>query len=1179
MDKVLSYNQKSNGEDWFSLTGQYNEDDIKAIKDPNGGQAENPKTAIPSPFAQLDLVKNAFEHIAKDQRLLGSRMDMRLVSYALDIAQMFYNFDEMKSMYGVQLVQWNMTHLQMLLNDPSHKLLGETLQMFIDQDASAYNFSQNMSIYFIVYNNQVIGSTSPASLFMASPNANCMDQIQVEQGKVLFGEWRNLWERNPKFVKYFYAIFTAFPELKKMCTEVNNYLIENFKAMERLGPDYVKTRLEIISEIGNPEASDQESAKKAREYLNRNYMPIENGVNVLGFPLYQCRQEDVNAAISQSDFVIVPSQPDAMADPRKPLVLQNNLDTLASDPFIYVTYPWDNATVITPQMYAEQDINKRILPATTHQYPWLTDDDFFQPTMIKLDYPVDSECFFNGNIKTISRDVDNNGFLLPLKPLFFKYFTMKDLLTGTIAGQPVFEMHHQRIGGQEAVTAILRVRVNKTEKNPYSFITLQRTYVESVNGEYSFDKTNNYGKFVRVAFALAVFPFAKRADLNRYHVQLTDRALGNLAGCDLALEFYRNGMREHIQDVVSRQRSLKRLKNMGSSFYSLDSVFDLMNVVLSDDRGKRIAEGLVAPQWIEDEGGTSAFTFAVDFGTTNTHVESMKDDHLPLPLKIEKDSRERLVATLYNGNDESKYLFEVVMRQEFIPQVLGDEYGFPQRTVLSECDRLDPVSIDRIEALGDANIPFIYEKESAGNYNRITANLKWSTDPSNKKRISCYLTELALLMRAKVLLDGGDLRKTRLVWFYPLSLQPGNIENMKKTWGQIMKNVFGIEPTEDNLIQMPESIAPYYFYKAHPDRFKAAASTVASIDIGGGTSDVAVFQENSTKPTLLTSFRFAANAIFGDAYSDVPQGDSNPMVRKYVEYFKNLFDADEEKYDDLNAILADIASKRKSEDINAFLFSIENNKVTKDNPVFSYNELLNTDSSRKLLFVYFYVTLIYYVANMMKKRGLQKPRNVMFSGTGSKVLDIVGSQEELDLLTKTIIEIIYDEKYEDGAFAIVKEKDCPKQITCQGGLYQVRNQSGMLQVKEVNNELANYDNTIRTNFSLISREGITYADMADPERRQEIVKDVVDEVKRYNEFFSKLCDDIHVTDHFLVDMKSINTFRELANRDLEHHLVQGWESAQKNQNDKNENDEIADILFFYPIVGSIRYNLLENLGS
>ena len=213
----------------------------------------------------------------------------------------------------------------------------------------------------------------------------------------------------------------------------------------------------------------------------------------------------------------------------------------------------------------------------------------------------------------------------------------------------------------------------------------------------------------------------------------------------------------------------------------------------------------------------------------------------------------------------------------------------------------------------------------------------------------------------------------------------------------------------------------------------------------------------------------------------------------------------------------------------------------------------------------------------MKKRGLQKPRNVMFSGTGSKVLDIVGSQEELDLLTQTIIEEIYEEKYDNGAFAVVKEKTRPKQITCQGGLYQVRDKSGMVQVKEINSELADYDNTIRTNFSLINRERITYADMADVNRRQTIVAEVVEEVRRYNEFFLGFCDRIHVTDRFLVDMKSINTFRELVNRDLEHHLIQGWEAAQKNNEEKNENDEISDTLFFYPIVGSIRYNLIENL--
>jgi len=37
-------------------------------------------------------------------------------------------------------------------------------------------------------------------------------------------------------------------------------------------------------------------------------------------------------------------------------------------------------------------------------------------------------------------------------------------------------------------------------------------------------------------------------------------------------------------------------------------------------------------------------------------------------------------------------------------------------------------------------------------------------------------------------------------------------------------------------------------------------------------------------------------------------------------------------------------------------------------------------------------------------------------------------------------------------------------------------------------------------------------------------------------------------------------------------------SGKRKDEEKNENDEISDTLFFYPIVGSIRYNLIENLN-
>ena len=90
--------------------------------------------------------------------------------------------------------------------------------------------------------------------------------------------------------------------------------------------------------------------------------------------------------------------------------------------------------------------------------------------------------------------------------------------------------------------------------------------------------------------------------------------------------------------------------------------------------------------------------------------------------------------------------------------------------------------IDEVIPLGDTNIPFSYEKESIGYGNRIIPNLKWSSDISASKRVRAFLTELALLMRAKVLIEHGDIMRTSLVWFYPLSMKVGNIRKLEEMW-------------------------------------------------------------------------------------------------------------------------------------------------------------------------------------------------------------------------------------------------------------------------------------------------------------------------------------------------------------------------------------------------------------
>ncbi|WP_315578443.1 hypothetical protein [Hoylesella oralis] len=1156
MSKILSYNKKTTGEGWIPLNNQYHADEIDMIDDPNGGLSQRPRTAIPSPFAQMDLVKNAFKRLSMHTSLNGEAMDEKLVANALDVAQLFFNYTELRN--RLHIVEWNRaTALGELKNSSQHKLLGETIEMFLEQDKEAFNFDRMDRLYFLVLGNQVIGSTSPVTLFMSTPNAmpHVFD-IPVEQNVKLFDLWRPLYMRNERFIKYIYALFTAYPDLKKLCSEVNAYLIANMKLLSADMQD------EILKEIGNPLVYDVANVEKARSYLETNFDRLDEGVQALGVPFYCARAEDIQAAIARSDFMIVPSR---AANERLPLVLQNHLNATFIDPFKYITGAWDDITVIQPEDYALEP-DKRVLPATTHQYPWLTDDDFFQPSLIKLDYTLDHDCFFDGNLSIGSRETDDCDFVLPLKPIYFKYFDVKDLY-GTIGGRPRFELQHCKNGQTETVTAILRIPVQKQN----GYITLQRIYVSANSVDTTYDVKNNRGYFITVPFALSIFPFVRTQGLKQYNVQLVDRALGMLENHHLSLSFYKNGYRNKVADadILMRNRSLKSEKRVGSSYYCLHSDFDYIGITLSDGNENLTAEGVICPRWSDYIPGHEAFTFAVDFGTTNTHVETMCGSNMPEPLKITSASRDRLLATLYNGES---ILYDVILKQEFLPKNIGEDYGFPQRTVLSECERLDAENADYIVALGDANIPFIYEKESIGYGNRIVPNLKWSTEMANSKRVKAYLTELALLMRTKVLLENGDISKTRLVWFYPLAMKVGNIRKMGDMWAKTFREVFGVRDTETNLIQMPESVAPYYFYKSS-STFRGAASTVASIDIGGGSSDVVVFESNAHQPVMLTSFRFAANVLFGDGFSDVPHGDTNPMLMKYVDYFKRLFDGDDDRYGELNGILDDITAKRKSEDINTFLFSVITNKVVSGNDVFSYNMRLNEDEQRKIIFIYFYVALIYYVARMMKHRQIDKPRSIMFSGTGSKILDIVGSNRDLDQLTQTVFERVYGETYDTDGLSVIMEKREPKQITCRGALMQVRDHAGCEQVSELNRLMDDFDSSLKYNYSMIDKECLTYADMEDGDIRSRIVG----EVRAFNDFFVQLCDDIRVVDRFLVDNRSLQQFREYVNKDLEHHLLHGWNFVNKNQEDRNATDTIEDTVFFYPIIGSIRDNLIEHL--
>ncbi|MBQ5466272.1 MAG: hypothetical protein IIT60_03370, partial [Muribaculaceae bacterium] len=126
MSNILSYNNKtakSGAQDWIPVE-PYGDDDIRQIKDPNGGLSQNPRTAIPSPFAQLDLVKNAFDHLTNGgTRMTGIVSELKMVSDALDVAQLFFEYENHRD--NLHVVRWNKaTEIEKLKSDPRHRLYG-----------------------------------------------------------------------------------------------------------------------------------------------------------------------------------------------------------------------------------------------------------------------------------------------------------------------------------------------------------------------------------------------------------------------------------------------------------------------------------------------------------------------------------------------------------------------------------------------------------------------------------------------------------------------------------------------------------------------------------------------------------------------------------------------------------------------------------------------------------------------------------------------------------------------------------------------------------------------------------------------------------------------------------------------------------------------------------------------
>ena len=1067
---------------------------INDIQDPNGATCTKEITSIPSPFARMDLVKSAFKVVADSGQVDGETIYHKLVSDALDVGEIFFNIDKLR--HKIRILAWDKTNdLQTLLDSPAaeHRLLGETLRLYLEQDAQAFHFDQLQRIYLLDYIGpgrpnpmNIIGATSPATLFFTSAN-----NLSYVSQNITFGkdrpfdlDFQPLYRRDFDYQLYWYSLRQTIPAFAALFPDVNRYLDLSYQRLTN-------------------EQKNEISRLQPTDLSNRfDDLPGDtptNLVEVLGYPLKKKR----TTSDIQSDFRIKST---VCRETQLPLVLPV---TIYTKPMRYVTASWDKNTQVPYNDPAP--LTARALPEDGTQYPYLTISDFLEDYILLDSDPFNKENFFNGNLED-----QKNCYLLPLRKEFFNYFTPEELMGTMPDGKRMFEL----ISNAGGVKAVLRIPIQRGE-----YITYERLYFREAIAE---PETNKGGVIVRL-FNVALLPNMKFPNsVNaRYRVAL----LAEKFKADL--EFYKGCKQVKTKGTV--ERNTKDTRFPFNTAYVISQNFDYIIFKLDTQY-----QGIILPRWREPVLGNKQFTFAVDFGTTNTHIEYRTDDFSPTVFDVDKTDGQLRRLDNWNGSERP-------LRHDYIPDTISTKesaVGFPIRTVLSERITIDwdtPVF-----PMADSNVPFIYEKEDISDYNKVTTNLKWSNDTYMQKRVLHYLDALLFLMRNKVLLNEGQLDMTKLIWFYPASMTQGRYNAFANILSDLYRKNF--RENTDNVIPMSESVTPYYYYK----NTKAATTDVVSIDIGGGTTDILIV--NDGKERLLTSFRFAANSIFGDGYGY--NADSNGFVQHFKGEIKKIFDKNNQ--DELSAILEKLENRKDSTEIISFFFSLKDNKeLQTKNLEIDFNKELGNDEKGKYMFIFFYMAIIYHLARIMKAQNMTFPRYMTFSGTGSKILSVITpSNSTLEWFTKAIFEKVYGQPYDSNGLTLYRELKNPKEATCKGGLLNpvAQDYSHISSLKQT--LLGNTSNDFITqNWRYIDAEN------------EQFLHSVEEEVNHFCDLFIQLNDEISFVNTFGADSAVWSIVEQCCRRDIKKYLRDGISKKMEEIKQTGPNTKVEETFFFYPLMG------------
>ncbi len=1013
-------------------------------------------TSIPNIFARMFLFSSAYNDITSlENKLVNNQLIYKgkahdksinpttqieyssvyhsLISEHLDMLEFLFYYG-----HEVTFESWK---LNKLLNcfraddieyDEEVKKLSkfaDAIRAAIVNDTPVLGRNDDMEIMLIKYEGVLVGGTSPSLIVFTSPNwKREIENNNWDFTNNLFsnGAPRPLHKRSLPFRQ----LLTLLAEGGKLSHRDLNNFCSYVRENRENGYDNVIKRwwLDLKNSHGTSPISqwiDSEISNIADPIVWRDANEVSRDLQSPMTAISIYKQSSTHQFSTQ--YKIRPGRPDAEC-------LKENYNgknvTLKGHPMLIVEggingaryyeneYWKDSYSVPCYSQLKAQHLCIREVPGMNNlKYPILTVDDLLEENIAELPYIVNNGRFFTAC-------EENFNFMLPIKRMYFRFFTFSDL-------QKNLTIKYTRDSDQNIISVDVNL-VIPMPNVPGGKYTIVRNYSYADSARFRIINCRQTN-----LFNIGIFPFFKQKTGASYRfmmgVEKSNEIKCRLCNFDKAgFELPANKLNEGSELDFKLRSERSEYKTY---FASHDENFDFIEFEIKNNNNS--LTGIFIPLMKSIQGGTdNKWAYSVDFGTSNTHIvmwDTQSGGHIENARKFEYDDTSSQMVTLGIERNNRFQRFDSDLKREFVPAVFGKEFAtFPIRSVLYEKE----MHSTNMELFTERNIGFNFSNEIAAEFkgNKYINDLKWDIGQhaAFQCRIKAYCYQLLWMIRNHSISNGGT-KKFNIAVTYPISMHPAKLRIIKEAWNNAWNKLIDANSRFPEQNFKSESIAPYKYTMCNRNDINRTDAYL-NVDIGGGSTDFLYYKDSANRPTTSRAYSifFAANDLWGNGI------DPNKQDNKTNGFIDNLMSTLKKEGRDAECIrlekYKEIASN--SAGVLEFIFSHPNE--------FNFNENIIQSQIVSVVVMHF-AAIIYYIARIVKLEKLSAPKYINFTGMGSKYINIITSSDsELAELIKVIFKLT---GVEVETITVNREEN-PKEVTALGALYMLNPNSTNVQLPQ-----------------------------------------------------------------------------------------------------------------------------------